>query len=321
MELIGQTFAGHYQVLELMGTGGMGYVYRARHTEMDREVALKVLTKKASAQKATERRFEREMRIGAALEHPHVVRIYEYGMSQDGLRFIAMEALQGESLSRRLKRDKRLHTSDISEVGIQVCRALIAVHEAGVVHRDLKPDNIFLLDGLGGRIYVKLLDFGIARPFDGRGGDGRVTNSGLFVGTPKYASPEQVRGEPVDGRSDLYSLGVVLYRCATGGSPRTVTEVMEGKIRPVPVPNDVVPGCLTPELEDVILQLIEPDVSLRITSAQEALAMFTRAAKNLGRQRLPTAEITAVETAIRWGLPMGVGAALFVLGLLLGKLL
>ena len=209
-----------YRIARKIGEGASGVVYDAEHVELGRKVALKVLAAgHASATDAIER-FRREARAVAKLSHPNLVQLYDFGKSLDGRVFLAMELLRGETLDRRIKRLGGMDWREAAELGIEVCEALEAAHGAGLVHRDLKPANLFLTDTGG----LKLLDFGVAMALADVASDASEKRQKGFAifGTPEYMAPEQVAGEPVDGRCDLYALGCVLYELVTG------TRVFEG---------------------------------------------------------------------------------------------
>jgi serine/threonine-protein kinase len=192
----------HYRILDELGRGGMGIVYLAEDSRLGRRAALKFLPPDASRDDEVTQRFIQEARTASALDHPNVCTIYEIGESQDGRLFIAMACYDGETLEQRLKRGP-LSPAEAVDVALQVARGLRKAHEAGIVHRDIKPANVFLTrDGI-----VKILDFGIAKLGDTKA----LTRTGLTIGTGAYMSPEQIRGEEADARTDLWSLGVVFY--------------------------------------------------------------------------------------------------------------
>jgi serine/threonine-protein kinase len=202
---------GAYEILEELGSGGMGKVYRAKNVTLERIVALKVLAAQFSADPAFVQRFLKEARVAARLNHPNIVQIYEFG-SVDGVHFIAMEYVDGQSLRKQLGLG-RFTESDALRVARQAVRALAVAHAGGVVHRDIKPDNLMLT--MNGEL--KLVDLGIAKRLDE---DQNLTQTGQAVGTPHYISPEQIRGlKDIDARADIYSLGATLYHLVTGHAP------------------------------------------------------------------------------------------------------
>jgi serine/threonine protein kinase len=208
---IGDEFAG-YRLEEMIGHGGMSIVYRARHLVLERSVALKLLAPELSDDPAFQERFIRESRLAAGLDHPNVIPIYEAG-EENGVFYIAMRYVPGSNLKALLQRNGPLdRATTISVIG-QIASALNAAHEQGLVHRDVKPANVLILEGAGAddSDHVYLSDFGIAKQQASN-----VTRTGMFIGTAEYASPEQIEGKDLDGRSDVYSLGCVLYQCLTG---------------------------------------------------------------------------------------------------------
>jgi serine/threonine protein kinase len=269
-----------YRVLRLLGAGGQGIVLEAEDPRLQRRVALKVMRPLLAASASARKRFLREARGLAAIRHDHVVPIYEVGEDR-GIPFLAMPLLQGESLERRLQREYRLATAEVLRVGREAAEGLAAAHARGLIHRDVKPANIWLEakgqerrsdEGPGPRApsspdRVLLLDFGLARA---GGGQGSLTGVNLVVGTPAYVAPEQARGETADARSDLFSLGIVLYRMATGEFPargRDLASRGPGPSQERPAsPDEINPG-VPPALAELILQLLSSSPSLRPASA------------------------------------------------------
>jgi HAMP domain-containing protein len=209
----GSTFAGRYLIEELLGRGGMGVVYRARDQQIDELVAIKLLRPELGAlEPVLLERFKQELRLARRITHRNVVRTYDLGEAQ-GIYYITMELVRGTTLSTFIREAGRLDVRATLTIGKQLCRALEVAHEEGIVHRDIKPQNL-IVDPAG---FLKVMDFGIARlaerrPVDGEG----LTAVGMVVGTPQYMAPEQLYGEPVDGRTDLYAAGAVLFECVTG---------------------------------------------------------------------------------------------------------
>ena len=208
--LVRAALADEYDILEELGRGGMAVVFRARERALDRDVAIKVLPRSLAFDAALVERFQREARIAAALEHPHIVPIHRVGRAGDTIFFV-MKHVKGGSLADRLRERHHLPAEEIHKILVEVGGALAYAAERGVVHRDIKPENILFDES--GRALVT--DFGIARSADATA----MTRAGTSVGTPRYMSPEQARGKTVDGRSDIYSLGVVAYECLTGRAP------------------------------------------------------------------------------------------------------
>ena len=224
MTLVPGTRLGAYEILSAIGAGGMGEVYRARDTRLDRSVAIKILLADVSVAPESRDRFHREARSVAALNHPHICTLYDVGQHQ-GVDYLVMEYLEGETLAARLAARGALPIVDALVIATQIVEALEAAHRLGIIHRDLKPGNIFLLSSASSvRPAAKLLDFGLAKqqggpPLDvtlSRTVAASATSLGLIVGTAAYMSPEQADGLPLDARSDLFSLGAVLHEMITG---------------------------------------------------------------------------------------------------------
>lgn len=213
-ELVGTIFDGRYKIQSVLGQGGMGCVYQALEIELNRVVALKVLYGTNLNDSDSRLRFIQEGKILSALAHRHIVSIYRLGIWQGQIPYIAMEYLEGQSLRSRLNQDQSESADFCLRIGIQSCSALSAVHEAGVVHRDIKPNNIILLERPEND-YVKIVDFGLSKLLE-RSDEQKLTKTGLLIGTPQYLSPEQCIGQPADIRSDIYALGCVLYEILAG---------------------------------------------------------------------------------------------------------
>ncbi|MGZ3420618.1 MAG: protein kinase domain-containing protein, partial [Polyangiales bacterium] len=216
--LLGRTIAEKYAIEALLGRGGMGAVYRGRQVALDMPVAVKVLRREMASDPDFVRRFHREAKAASSLDHPCSVRVLDFGEEPDGLLYIVMEHLAGRTLCSLLDQ-LPLDERRVARIVASILAALARAHEQGIIHRDLKPENVMILPGTdddGCPIdLVKVCDFGIATTVAG----GPTTTTGLILGTPQYMSPEQARGEPVDVRTDLYSVGAVLYEMLTGEPP------------------------------------------------------------------------------------------------------
>ncbi len=287
MALTPGTRLGPYEIVAPLGARGMGEVYTARDTRLDRTVAIKVLPSEVAADPDRRQRFEREARAVAALQHPNICTIHDVGATADGVSFLVMELLQGETLQERLRRGP-LGEAEFLEVAIALAGALDAAHASGIAHRDIKPANIFLT-GHGS----KILDFGLAKamfqpPAAGGSQATKFVNAGLTepgstIGTVAYMSPEQLRGEDVDIRSDLFSLGLVLFEMATGraafGGP-TSAAISAAILHEQPrLPRQIRPE-LSARLEELILKAIEKDRRLRYQHASEIRADLQRAKRD-----------------------------------------
>jgi serine/threonine-protein kinase len=217
-DLVGQVLADRYHIVRRLGEGGMGRVYLAEHVKMGRKSAIKVMNPAMAHDPDAVARFNREAANASRITHPHVCAIYDFGETPEGLLYLAMEYVEGEPLTCVLEREGALPVARAVGIFLQVADALQAAHELGIVHRDLKPDNIMVTRGRAGADAVKVVDFGIAKAV---GTDDRqqVTRTGLVVGTPEFMSPEQLSGDPLDGRSDIYSLALVLFKMLTGTLP------------------------------------------------------------------------------------------------------
>lgn len=273
--LVGQTIASQFQMLRTLGSGGMGTVYLAEQIDMQRPVALKVLHPQLSAGSPTAiERFKREGRIVARLNHPHIVQVYVFGQIEGSHQlYLAMEYVDGQTLTQTMSSGKPMAVSRVLRIADQVLAALIEAHGQGLVHRDLKPDNIMLTERHGSEDYVKVLDFGIAKMIEER--SSTVTEAGALFGTPRYMSPEQARGELVDGRTDLYSLGVVLYELLCTEHPFRAQGPLDFLVKhqsePVPHISEQHPEREIPvQLSDFIYTCMQKKREDRYASASQA---------------------------------------------------
>ena len=230
-DLVGQVVAERYHVVKKLGEGGMGQVYLAEHVKMGRRSAIKVMNPSMTHDPDAVARFNREAANASRITHPNVCAVYDFGETPDGLIYLAMEFIEGEPLTDLIAREGALKVGRAVKIFQQTADALQAAHDLGIVHRDLKPDNIMIAKGRDGSDVVKVVDFGIAKAVGGDEAGQKVTKTGLVVGTPEFMSPEQLSGDKLDGRSDLYSLALVLYRMLTGKLPFEATSVQETMIK------------------------------------------------------------------------------------------
>ncbi|WP_441288825.1 serine/threonine-protein kinase [Sorangium sp. KYC3313] len=276
----GQRIAGKYRLARLLGRGGMGSVWLAEHLSLRTPVAIKLIDVEAAKNATARARFDREAQIAARLRSAHVVKVLDHGLTDDGLPYIAMECLAGESLRDRLSARRRLTAAEAAKIVSHVCRALSRAHEAGLVHRDIKPENIFIAREDDGEI-VKILDFGVAKVTDALAVTGMdPTRTGALLGTPYYMSPEQAKGlKSVDHRSDLWSLGVVVYEFLTGERPFTAPALgpLIAKILGTPPPalTAAAPGAGIPvEVEAWMRKALAVEPDARFASARELSEAF-----------------------------------------------
>jgi tRNA A-37 threonylcarbamoyl transferase component Bud32 len=259
---------GSFRIQRLLGLGGMGAVYLAEHPVIGNKVAIKFLHDSLAQDPDTVWRFYQEARAAHVVGHENIVSIYDLNLLPPKRYYMVMEYLEGETLSQRLQHGA-MPVETALRVLIQLCDALEAAHAAGVVHRDLKPDNIFLVDRRGQKDFVKLVDFGIAKLREG-GSARSTTRVGMLIGTPEYMSPEQCEGRPVDARSDLYALGIIAFRLATGRlpfQPPNLTAMLIAQIQqPPPAPRSIEPS-VDERLEQVILKALAKAPEDRFQSA------------------------------------------------------
>ncbi len=212
---LGKVLGETYEIARLVGEGGMGRVYEARHLRLkDRRFAVKVLHPELARQPDVVARFQREAESASSIAHPNVVDVFDVHKTADGVPYLVGEFLQGEELGDHIKRNGKLPVAQAVAVTRQVCKALAAAHARGIVHRDMKPENVFLVSN-DGALSVKVLDFGISKA----GGEANLTRTGMIMGTPSYMAPEQAKGDKVDLRADIYAIGALLYHALTGSRP------------------------------------------------------------------------------------------------------
>lgn len=332
--LLDRVLVGKFRLEKLLGVGAMGRVYRAEHLSLSQKIAVKVLHEHLTGDESLARRFHREAKSAFTLNHPNSITIMDFGQDDD-LLYIAMELLEGRSLHDVIHEDGPLDLERTVRILDQVCLALDEAHHQKIVHRDLKPENIMVQHRRGEPDFVKVCDFGIAKVQDASG-ESAITMAGMVCGTPEYMSPEQARGEPLDGRSDLYSLAVILYQMVTARLPFTAETalgcVTKHLTEQPPKPSDLRPDLdIPPILEELILRGLAKDPDQRPPSVAAFRQELTRLAERVGRgetdapasaapatgDTAPAAgeapEVAARRTGgARWALPAGLG----ILGIL-----
>ncbi|GIW80930.1 MAG: hypothetical protein KatS3mg105_2737 [Gemmatales bacterium] len=283
---------GRFRVLRRLGGGGMGIVYEAEDTQLKRRVALKVL-KPDQLDEAGRTRFFKEAEISANIEHDHIVTIYDIG-EENGTPFLAMQLLRGQNLEQRLSQKPPLTIAEVVRIGKEIALGLAAAHQRGLIHRDIKPSNIWLDTGVAKPFRVKILDFGLAR---NNNDYGNLTKTGYVMGTPGYMSPEQARGQTIDNRADLFSLGCVLYEMATGREPFAGPDPM-ARLTALAVEEPPAPRKLNPsvpeELEELILALLAKNPDERPYSAEKVAEFLSE----IGDRLAATPEIASRSTGI-----------------------
>jgi eukaryotic-like serine/threonine-protein kinase len=264
---VGKVIDGRYEIQQRVGEGGMGVVYKARQMSIDRIIALKMLNQQMQGDQTWVQRFYNEAKACSRLQHPNTIRMFDFGQTQDGRLFMTMEFLDGQSLRDALQRGP-IAPQRVVKILIQCCASLAEAHSIGIIHRDIKPDNVFLLNMAGSPDFVKLLDFSVAKLLEG---DRMKTQAGVVFGTPQYMSPEQGRGMPLDARSDLYALGILAFEMLTGNvpynddNPMTVIQMhLHGAVPPMP---DSVPY----PVQAIVRRAMEKEPSRRYQSAGEMM--------------------------------------------------
>ncbi len=298
---LGRDIAGQFRVIEKIGSGGMGAVYKAEQPEMRRFVAIKILHSKYLARADLVTRFKREARAMSHLSHPNTARVFLYGQLDDGACYFVMEYLEGRNLAQTVRREGPMDPTRAINIMMQACGALEEAHRTGIVHRDLKPENIFLTSQGGIADFPKVLDFGLAKVSERqmRPGSLILTQEGMVFGTPEFMSPEQARGETLDGRSDIYSLGVILYELLTGKLPFDAAQPMEFiqkhiKEKPIPLAERTPDRQFPPGLDDVLMRSLAKKPDDRFETAAE----FAGALKAVAQGRVVTGAIRAVPVEV-----------------------
>ena len=282
--LIGTTFGGKYRIIERLGTGGMGGVYKAEHLLMSRSVAVKFLRSTLLHDDVLLKRFHHEAKAASQISHPNAVTLFDYGV-EDGVPYLVMEYIEGKTLKALIAEEKPLDLERVTKILRQICSALNEAHRVGIVHRDIKPDNFMARVGPDGEDIVKVLDFGVSKSIGlaDFNSDQNLTQAGMIIGTPQYISPEQCQGKELDVRCDIYSLGAVTYEMLTGDVPFRAPTVLELLVRVLHhevesirkfKPNLEIP----PAVDAVVMKSLEKDRDKRFSSIMEFYRAFEHAA-------------------------------------------
>jgi predicted Ser/Thr protein kinase len=280
-DLTGTVLLGRYRLLAKLGAGGMGTVYLGEHTSIGKKFAIKVLGNEFAHRSDLVKRFLREAQAASMISQANVVEISDFGDTPDGSVFFVMEFLDGEDLGEMLRREGRLPWPRVRHLIVQVCHALEAAHAAGIVHRDMKPDNCFRISKQGDPDFIKVIDFGIAKVETGDTAGKGLTQTGMIFGTPEYMSPEQAQGEKIDHRADIYAVGVIMYQLLCGQQPFTGSSfmaVLTKHMFDVPrAPSEVAPEAdIPPDAEAIVLKAMQKDRSYRFQSMSALIASIER---------------------------------------------
>jgi serine/threonine protein kinase len=285
--LIGAILDARYQILKPLGKGGMGTVYSGSQISVKRKVAIKVIHPALSQQREGAKRFLREARLASRLSGENIVNVIDFGQTEDGLLYLVMEHVPGETLGRLVATTRELSPTRVVAIGLQLCDALAVAHRSGIVHRDLKPNNVIVSTDSLDRDVAKVLDFGLAKSIldDSMAS---ITGTQSLIGTPTYMSPEQIENSAVDGRTDLYSLGCMLYELATGAPPfieTTIPALFAKHLHELPPP---LPAHVPAGLASIIMRLLEKSASRRFASATAVRAALSGSLlAKAGPQRRP----------------------------------
>src|SRR5215468_1585597 len=265
--LLGKVLADRFEMLDRCGEGGMGVVYRARQIAVDRIVAIKVLNAQVAQDPQWVHRFINEAKACSKLQHPNTVRLIDFGQTRDGLLFMAMEFLDGMSLRTAIDRTGRMVPARVMKIIMQCCQSLAEAHGLGIIHRDIKPDNLFLVTLAGQPDFVKVLDFSVVT-LKQQSSSAMQTQAGVVFGTPNYMSPEQGRGLPLDARSDIYALGIVAYEMLMGRPPFSSQNPMEVLAMHVRTPVPPLVG-VPDRIAQIVMRALNKDPAHRQQNAEQ----------------------------------------------------
>lgn len=300
--LVGQTLDEKYLIEELLREGGMGSVYRARHLQMDRPVAIKVLHERLLEDEASRIRFQREARAAVLLQHPNAVAVSDFGETAEGHVYIVMELLEGRTLREILVKEAPIETARAVSIMLQASAAVGAAHEAGIIHRDLKPSNIIVTQSPDVPAVVKVVDFGVAKlaahALDDDDANITLRHAGALIGTPRYMAPEQFNGHELTPAADVYSLGVILYEMLTGMAPFTGSTPIEIAAKhvndPPHAPREIV-AAIPDDVERVVLHALEKDPATRPANAEEFRRELLETAERLGLEHHALTSVPDIE--------------------------
>jgi tRNA A-37 threonylcarbamoyl transferase component Bud32 len=291
--MIGQVIGGRYRLSKLLGQGGMGEVYLAQHIHITKKVAVKLLHPEIGSNQEAVARFRQEAQSASSIGHDNIVTIDDFGTMPDGRVYLCMEFLQGQAMSDLMQAPGGLDLATTIDLMSQVCDGLAVAHDKDIIHRDMKPENVFVTRRSDGSLLAKILDFGIAK-VTGNEGNENLTKTGTVFGTPHYMSPEQAMGQKVDARADVYSVGVMLFELTTGQVPFKAESFMgilsQHIVKPPPAPSSVNPNRrVPPSLEELILKAMSKEVDRRYANMREirAALMEVRAGLGLGPGTAP----------------------------------
>ncbi|HEX7603885.1 MAG TPA: serine/threonine-protein kinase, partial [Polyangiaceae bacterium] len=303
---IGTTLAGKYLIKRLVGRGGMGAVFEGTHTEIGKRVAIKIIEPQHAGSEEVASRFRREARAASAVESDAIVQVFDVGQDPAVGLFMVMEFLNGEDLSTRLERERKLAPEVVVALGLQASRALAKAHAAGVVHRDLKPANVFLCATEDGSLKIKIVDFGISKLVQSEASPDAsahktLTRTGTVIGTPQYMSPEQAQGLPVDARTDVWSLGAVLYEALAGVGAfpemptyeQTIIKIVTGQPKPL---GEIAPW-VSPELAEVVHASLTHDPEKRLPDCATFAQKLGELQKRASSAQIVVAQLTEHEVA------------------------
>lgn len=275
---VGEVIDGRYELKRLLGVGMTGAVYEAHHKYTHQRVAVKVMHQQLVSDDNAVARFLREAKSVAKIGHPAIVEVLDAGETQDRMPFVCLELLHGRSMGRILQENGRMAYDDVIAIGLDILGGLAAAHSVGIVHRDMKPDNVFVLEDASGGSRVKILDFGVAKNLQSTGASGVLTKPGATIGTPSYMSPEQARAAAIDERTDLWSTGALLFHAAAGRPPFAETSIPALLLklvtsRPAPL-GDVCPDAPV-RLQRAVDGALDPDLEKRFQTAADMAAVLS----------------------------------------------